>query len=74
MAETARLDALKEKAVNKFVDDVVNHAGRVDISMNVITYGDVQKPLLEISLDDFVRPITIQERAQFLPRVQRQRI
>jgi 3-oxoacyl-[acyl-carrier protein] reductase len=65
-AETSVVDALDEKAVNKYVDDVVKQAGRIDISFNVIGVQDVQKPLNEISLEDFLQPITIAMRTQFL--------
>jgi NAD(P)-dependent dehydrogenase (short-subunit alcohol dehydrogenase family) len=37
-----------------------------DISFNLIGYGDVQKPLLEISVEDFLQPIRNAMRAQFL--------
>lgn len=64
--EISRLDALKQGPVNKFVDEVAAHAGRLDISMNVIGVGDVQKPLNEISLEEFLKPITTAMRSQFL--------
>ena len=66
IAETAVLDALDEAAVDRFADGVAERAGRLDISMNVIGYGDVQKPLMEISAADFVRPIETAMRTQFL--------
>jgi 3-oxoacyl-[acyl-carrier protein] reductase len=65
-AETAMVDALEEGAVDQYVDDVVKQAGRIDISFNVIGYGDVQKSLLEISVEDFLQPITNAMRTQFL--------
>ena len=40
--------------------------GSIDISFNLISYGDVQMPLTEISLDDFLQPITIAMRTHFL--------
>jgi NAD(P)-dependent dehydrogenase (short-subunit alcohol dehydrogenase family) len=52
--------------VDGFVDGIVAQTGRLDISFNVITYGDVQKPLAEITLDDFLQPITNAMRTQFL--------
>ena len=66
LAETVVLDALDEAAVDQFVDEVVEQAGRIDISFNVIGYGDVQEPLLEISVDDFLQPILNAMRTQFL--------
>jgi len=38
----------------------------VQISFNVIGYGDVQKPLMEISMEDFLQPVTTAMQAQFL--------
>jgi len=64
--ETKALDALDQRAVDHFVDEVVEQAGGVDISFNVIGYGDVQEPLLEIPVEDFLQPITNAMRTQFL--------
>ena len=64
--ETKALDALDQPAVDHFVDEVVEQAGRIDISFNVIGYGDVQEPLLEIPVEDFLQPITNAMRTQFL--------
>jgi 3-oxoacyl-[acyl-carrier protein] reductase len=64
--ETKALDALDEQAVDQYVDDVVQQAGRLDISFNVIGYSDVQKLLLEIPVEDFLQPITNAMRTQFL--------
>lgn len=66
IANTAVLDALDEQAVNKFVDGVVKQAGYIDISFNLISIGDVQVPLLEISVEDFLQPIMNAMRTQFL--------
>jgi NAD(P)-dependent dehydrogenase (short-subunit alcohol dehydrogenase family) len=66
LAETAVVDALDEQAVDAFVDSVAERTGRIDISFNVIGYSDVQQPLLEISVDDFLQPIVNAMRAQFL--------
>jgi NAD(P)-dependent dehydrogenase (short-subunit alcohol dehydrogenase family) len=64
--ETAVVDALDERAVDTFVDGVAAQAGSIDISFNVISYGDVQKPLMEISVEEFLRPIQIAMRTHFL--------
>lgn len=66
IAHTAVVDALDERAVGEYVDTVVEQAGRIDISFNLISYGDVQQPLLEISLDDFLQPILNAMRSHFL--------
>jgi NAD(P)-dependent dehydrogenase (short-subunit alcohol dehydrogenase family) len=64
--ETALVDALDEQAVNAFVDGVMARAGRIDISFNLIALGDVQQPLMEIALNDFLQPILIAMRTHFL--------
>jgi NAD(P)-dependent dehydrogenase (short-subunit alcohol dehydrogenase family) len=65
-AEAAVIDALDEQAVDEYVDALVAQAGSIDISFNLISYGDVQQPLAEISVEDFLRPITTAMRTQFL--------
>ncbi len=65
-AETAVVDAEDEAAVDAFVDDVAARAGRIDVSFNAIGYGDVQKPLMEISEADFLQPVVTAMRSQFL--------
>jgi len=65
-ADTAVVDALDERAVNEFVDAVVARAACIDISFNVISYGDVQAPLIDISLEDFLQPIEIATQTHFL--------
>jgi NAD(P)-dependent dehydrogenase (short-subunit alcohol dehydrogenase family) len=45
---------------------VVATAGRVDVSFNAIGIGDVQKPLADISVEEFLQPITTAMRTQFL--------
>ncbi|MBB5873016.1 NAD(P)-dependent dehydrogenase (short-subunit alcohol dehydrogenase family) [Allocatelliglobosispora scoriae] len=65
-AETAVVDALDQQAVTDFVDGVARRAGAVDISCNVIGVGDVQQPLLEISVGDFLQPIRTAMRSQFI--------
>lgn len=66
VADTAVIDSLDERVVNEYVDTVVEMAGYVDISFNLISYGDVQKPLTEISVEDFIQPIATAMRTQFL--------
>ena len=66
-AEAAQIDALDERAVNAHADAVAASAGRIDISFNAISLGDVQgTPLAEMSLADFERPIMNAVRTQFL--------
>jgi 3-oxoacyl-[acyl-carrier protein] reductase len=67
VAETAQVDALHEQAVNSYVDAVAEKAGSIDISFNLISYGDVQgTPLTEMTLEDFERPVVNAVRTQFL--------
>jgi 3-oxoacyl-[acyl-carrier protein] reductase len=67
VAETARVDGLDEQSVEKHIADVAKKAGRTDVSFNAIGMEDVQgTPLIEMSLEDFSRPITIATRTQFL--------
>jgi NAD(P)-dependent dehydrogenase (short-subunit alcohol dehydrogenase family) len=66
VADTAVVDALDERAVNEYIDAVVEQAGQIDISFNVIGYGDVQKPLIELSVGEFIQPITNAMRSHFL--------
>lgn len=63
---TAVVDALDEDGVNAFTDRVVREAGRLDVVVNVIGVGDVQQPLLDIGLADFLAPISTTMRSQFL--------
>jgi 3-oxoacyl-[acyl-carrier protein] reductase len=65
-AEPAVVDALDEAAVDTFADEVAARAGRIDVSFNAIGCGDVQQPLMEISVGDFLQPITVAMRSQFL--------
>ena len=65
-AEVAVVDALDEQAVDAYVDTLVAQTGVIDISFNLIGYGDVQKPLLDLSVDDFLQPITNAMRSHFI--------
>jgi stage V sporulation protein SpoVS len=57
-AGTAEVDALDEQAVNTYVDAVAEQAGRLDISFNLGSYGDVQQPSTEISAESCSRSPT----------------
>ncbi len=65
-AETAVVDALNEEQVDAFVARVAKKSRRIDISLNVISFGDVQAPLMEIDVDDFTQPVTLATRTHFL--------
>ncbi|WP_033263036.1 SDR family NAD(P)-dependent oxidoreductase [Amycolatopsis vancoresmycina] len=65
-AETAEVDALDERAVDEHADAVAAEGG-IGISFNLIAHGDVQgKPLVEMALADYERPVTTAVRTQFL--------
>ncbi|WP_188197686.1 SDR family NAD(P)-dependent oxidoreductase [Nonomuraea sp. SYSU D8015] len=65
-ADTAQVDALDEDAVNAFADAVAARAGGIDVSFNAIGVQDVQKPLMEITAEEFARPVQTATRTQFL--------
>lgn len=66
-AEAAEVDALKEKQVSDYINQLVAKAGTIDISFNAIGLQDTQGiPLIDMSLDDFLRPITIAMETQFI--------
>jgi 3-oxoacyl-[acyl-carrier protein] reductase len=65
--ETAVVDALDQRAVDEHADAVAERAGGIDVSFNAISHGDVHGlPLLQMSFEDFARPISTAMRAQFL--------
>jgi 3-oxoacyl-[acyl-carrier protein] reductase len=65
--ETDVVDALDETAVDRHAHRIVERAGSLDISFNLISLGDVQgTPLAEMTLEDFERPIATAVRSQFL--------
>jgi len=66
-AETAQVDALDERSVDKHADSVADKAGGIDVSFNAISHGDVHgMPLMDMPFDLFARPIMTAMRAQFL--------
>jgi 3-oxoacyl-[acyl-carrier protein] reductase len=67
MARGLEVDALDEGSVRGFVDEVVGEAGRIDVSFNLISVGDVQgTPLVEMGWDDFNAPIEAAVRSNFI--------
>lgn len=57
-ATTAQVDALDEAAVDAFADGVVRDHGSLDISLCVISTGDVQgTPLVEMAVADVEQPV-----------------
>src|SRR5215207_5518908 len=55
-AEVAVVDALDEKAVDEHARSVVDRFGSIDVSLSLVTRGDVQGiPLVDMSTDDLLR-------------------
>src|SRR6266511_2579657 len=68
VAETAQVDALDERAVEKHIGAVAAKAGGIDVSFNAISIRDVQGiPLVELSREDFSLPIVTGPTTRFLP-------
>ena len=66
-AETAVVDALDEAAVDEHARGVVARTGSLDVSMNLVSLGDVQGiPLAEMAVEDFLRPVVTAVRTTFL--------
>lgn len=66
-AETAVVDALDEQAVDAHAEQVVAGHGSLDISMCVVSQQDVQgTPLVELSVEDFMRPVDVTTRSFFI--------
>jgi 3-oxoacyl-[acyl-carrier protein] reductase len=64
---TAIVDALDPTSVREHADRVAAEAGRIDICFNLIAHGDVHgTPLIEMDVEDFVRPIDSIVRSTFL--------
>jgi NAD(P)-dependent dehydrogenase (short-subunit alcohol dehydrogenase family) len=67
VARGLEVEALDETSVRGFVDAVAGEAGRLDISFNLVSVGDVQgTPLAEMAWDDFNAPIEAAVRSNFL--------
>jgi 3-oxoacyl-[acyl-carrier protein] reductase len=66
-AETARVDALDERAVDEHADAVAKQAGSLDISFNLISdpynHGT---PMVEMNADDYLEPVETVVRTKFL--------
>ena len=67
IAEADRVDALDQAAINSHIQSVVEKAGSVDISFNVIGLEVVQNmPLVDMNVEDFTRPARIAMQSHFL--------
>jgi len=66
-AETAEVDAMDEKAVDRHADAVAARAGGIDIALNAVGVPHVQgTPLAELTLEDYAHPITAYTRTNFI--------
>jgi 3-oxoacyl-[acyl-carrier protein] reductase len=66
-ADTAEVDALDEKAVDRHADAVAADAGGIDISFNLIGHPYAHGiPLAEMAVDDFMAPVQTAARTTFL--------
>ncbi|ONI87469.1 3-oxoacyl-ACP reductase [Actinosynnema sp. ALI-1.44] len=65
--EVAPVDATDEQQVTEHADAVADLAGSIDITMNVIADTDIQgTPMLEMALDDYIRPVITAVSSKFL--------
>jgi NAD(P)-dependent dehydrogenase (short-subunit alcohol dehydrogenase family) len=68
-AEAAAVDALDENAANAYLDDVLTKAGRIDISfcsISIPQQGVQGVPLLQIPVEDFMKPIVAYSKSYFI--------
>jgi NAD(P)-dependent dehydrogenase (short-subunit alcohol dehydrogenase family) len=68
-ADAAEVDALDEQAVDRHLQSVIDHAGRVDISFNAVGIPDtkiVGVPLVDLHVEQFSLPITAYTTSYFL--------
>jgi 3-oxoacyl-[acyl-carrier protein] reductase len=65
-AHAAVLDVLDAAATARHADAVVRQSGRVDIALSAVGFMHVQgKPLIELSLEEYEKPVAEFGRAQF---------
>ncbi|MHA4846025.1 SDR family NAD(P)-dependent oxidoreductase [Flavitalea antarctica] len=70
IAEANEVDALNESAINDYIQKVVRQAGTVDISFDLTGTDVVQDmPLVDMSLKDFMQPISMMMQTRFLTAV-----
>ena len=75
IAIPAQVDALDADAVQAHLDDLVSKSSHLDISFNLIDTKSLQNiPLAEMDLEDFIRPIDISMRTQFITNTAAARI
>ncbi|SDN24709.1 NAD(P)-dependent dehydrogenase, short-chain alcohol dehydrogenase family [Fictibacillus solisalsi] len=67
-AEAAQVDGLNPEAIGKHLNEILQTAGRIDISFNAIWIrGDLQgTPLLDMPAEDFTMPVLTGIKTHFL--------
>ncbi len=69
-AELSLVDAFDEGAINSHIQMVLQKAGTVDISFNAVGVPVKQNmPLVDMTADDFVRPVTSTLQTRFLTAI-----
>lgn len=67
LAEVTQVDALDEEAIDEHADAIAEQAGGIDVSFNAVGRGDIHgTPVVDMPFDDFVDPVMIALRSQFL--------
>ena len=67
IAELDKVDALNEKEINDHLQRTIQVAGTIDILFCAIDYQVVQNMnLIEMNVDEFVRPVKLAMQSQFL--------
>lgn len=66
-AHAAAVDTLDQRAVEQHAQSVVDQVGSIDVAFNLTSRGDVQGTrLLEMDVDDFLRPTLTGLRSNFI--------
>src|SRR5262249_49559844 len=69
-AHAAVIDALDDAAVNRYIDDVAREAGTIDVAFCAVgplatEYGNTKKAT-ELTIDEFMLPLTTVVKSQFI--------
>ena len=69
-AEADEVDALNEKEINRHLKKIIQQAGTIDISFNATATKVVQNiPLTNMTVDDFINPLTLMMQTRFLTAI-----
>ena len=70
IAEVARVDALDKASIESHLGEIVQKAGKIDISFNAIDLGDSHgAPLVQMAQEHFLLPIENAMQTQFLTAI-----